>query len=77
MEISKVSAANKINGRDNRCKLHGGRSAGARSPQGKARAAAANTKHGKRSMAHVEMVKKINSELRRITYELKRGGWIP
>ena len=65
-----------IGGRD-RCKLHGGLSTGPRTPEGKARAAAANTKHGKRSMAHVEMVKKINSELRRITYELKRGGWIP
>ena len=65
-----------IEGRD-RCKLHGGRSTGARSPQGKARAAAAHTTHGKRSKAHVEKVKSINFEIRRITYELKRDGFIP
>jgi hypothetical protein len=35
--------------------------------EGKARAAAAHTKHGRRSRAHVEKVKVINAELRRIT----------
>ena len=64
-----------IKGRS-RCKLHGGLSTGPRTAEGKARAAAGHTKHGRRSRGHVEMVKKINSELRRITYELKRGGWI-
>ena len=38
---------------------------------------AANTKHGLRSRAHVEKVKAINAELRRITYELKRDGLLP
>ena len=65
-----------IGGRS-RCKLHGGRSTGPRTPEGKARAAAAHTKHGRRSKAHVEKVKAINAELRRITYELKRDGFIP
>ena len=65
-----------IKGRD-RCKLHGGLSTGPRTPEGKARAAAAHTKHGRRSAAHVEKVKFINGELRRITYELKRDGLIP
>ena len=60
-----------------RCRLHGGLSTGPRTPEGKARAAAAHTKHGRRSKAHVEKVKAINAELRRITYELKRGGFIP
>ena len=60
-----------------RCKLHGGKSTGPRTSEGKARAAAAHTKHGRRSRAHVERVKAINSEIRRITCELKRGGWIP
>ena len=60
-----------------RCKLHGGKSTGPRTPEGKARVAAAHTKHGRRSKAHVARVKAINAELRRITYELKRGGWIP
>jgi hypothetical protein len=59
-----------------RCKLHGGKSTGPRTPEGKARAAAAHTKHGRRSKAHVERVRYINSEIRRITYELKRDGLI-
>ena len=60
-----------------RCRLHGGLSTGPRTPEGKARSIAAHTKHGRRSKAHVEKVRAINAELRRITYELKRGGWIP
>jgi len=65
-----------IKGRS-RCKLHGGRSTGAKTVAGKARTIAAHTKHGRRSRAHVARVKAINAELRRITCELKRGGWIP
>jgi hypothetical protein len=60
-----------------RCKLHGGLSTGPKSIEGKARVVAANTRHGRRSKAHVEKVKAINAELRRITYELKRDGLIP
>jgi hypothetical protein len=60
-----------------RCKLHGGRSTGPRTAEGKARVAATHTKHGRRSRAHVEKVKFINAALRRITYELKRDGFIP
>ena len=60
-----------------RCKLHGGKSTGPKSIEGKARVAAANTRHGRRSREHVEKVKAINAELRRITYELKRDGLIP
>ena len=59
-----------------RCKLHGGKSTGPRTEEGKARSIAAHTKHGRRSKAHVEKVKAINAELRRITYELKRDGFI-
>ncbi len=58
-----------------RCKLHGGKSTGPKTLEGKARAAAAHTKHGRRSRAHVENVKAINAEIRRTTYELK-GGWV-
>ena len=61
----------------NRCRLHGGLSTGPRTLEGKARTIAAHTKHGRRSRAHVEKVKAINAELRRITYELKRGGLLP
>jgi hypothetical protein len=60
-----------------RCRLHGGLSTGSRTAEGKARSIAAHTKHGRRSKAHVAQVKAINAELRRITNELKRGGWIP
>ena len=61
----------------NRCRMHGGLSSGPKTPAGKARVAAVHLKHGRRSRAHVERVKEINAELRRITYEIKRGGWIP
>ena len=61
----------------NRCRMHGGRSTGPRTAEGKARAAAAHMKHGRRSKAHVEKVRAINAELRRITFELKRDGFIP
>jgi hypothetical protein len=57
--------------------MHGGKSTGPRTPEGKARSIAAHTKHGRRSRKHVEKVKAINAELRRITYELKRDGLIP
>ena len=45
--------------------------------EGKARSIAAHTKHGRRSRAHVEKVRYINAELKRITHELKRDGLIP
>ena len=65
-----------IGGR-NRCALHGGLSTGPRTPEGKARSIAAHTKHGRRSRAHVEKVKAINAELRRIILECKRAGLLP
>ena len=58
----------------NRCRMHGGKSTGPRTPEGKARAAAAHTKHGRRSRAHFARVKAINAELRRIILECKRAG---
>ena len=59
-----------------RCKLHGGRSTGPRTLEGKARAAAAHTKHGRRSKAHVEKVRAINAELRQLINELRLAGLI-
>ena len=59
-----------------RCKLHGGKSTGPRTEEGKARTIAAHTKHGRRSRAHVEKVKAINAELRRLTNQLKLQGLI-
>ena len=60
-----------------RCKLHGGLSTGPKTPEGKARVAEANTKHGRRSSAHVARVKAINAGLRQIIYELRRAGLLP
>ena len=57
----------------NRCRMHGGKSTGPRTPEGKARAAAAHTKHGRRSRAHVALVREINAELRRIGGRLPRS----
>jgi hypothetical protein len=59
-----------------RCKLHGGRSTGPRTLEGKARVAAAHTKHGRRSKAHVEKVRAINAELRQLINELRLAGLI-
>ena len=59
-----------------RCKLHGGKSTGPRTAEGKARAIAAHTKHGRRSREHVEKVKAINAELRWLTNQLKLEGLI-
>ena len=60
-----------------RCKLHGGRSTGPRTPEGKARSIAAHWRHGRRSKAHVEKVKAINAELRRVINEMRQEGLIP
>jgi hypothetical protein len=57
--------------------MHGGKSTGPWTPEGKARTIAAHTKHGRRSKAHVAKVKAINAELRRITNQLKLEGLIP
>ena len=59
-----------------RCKLRGGKSTGPRTAAGRARVAAANTKHGRRSKAHVERVREINAEIKRITLGLRRDGLI-
>jgi hypothetical protein len=60
-----------------RCQLHGGKSTGPRTAEGKAQVIAANTKHGRRSKAHVSRIKAINAELKRITYEMRRGEFLP
>ena len=64
-----------IGGRS-RCKLHGGKSTGPRTPEGKARTIAAHTKHGRRSREHVARVREINAELRWLTNQLKLQGLI-
>ena len=59
-----------------RCRLHGGLSSGPKTPAGKARTIAAHWKHGLRSRAHVEKVRKINADLRRVLNAMRRQGFI-
>jgi len=61
---------------NNRCRMNGGKSTGPRTAEGKARVTAANTKHGRRSAAHLAVKKKIWSELRRVEGELRLMGLI-
>ena len=60
----------------NRCRMHGGKSTGPRTAEGKARSIAAHTKHGRRSRAHVARIREINAKLRRLTNQLKLEGLI-
>jgi hypothetical protein len=60
-----------------RCKLHGGKSTGPKSIEGKARVVAANTKHGLRSKAHTDELRQIRADLKRVTRDLRRAGLIP
>jgi len=58
-----------------RCRLHGGLSTGPKTPEGKARIAAAHYKHGQRSRAFVETRKRIWTELRKKEAEMKAQGY--
>jgi len=60
-----------------RCQLHGGKSTGPRTPEGKARSIAAHTKHGRRSKAYIEKGKTIRKELKQIILECQRAGLLP
>ena len=60
-----------------RCKLHGGRSAGPRTPEGKARSIACAHEARTTVQAHVKKVRAINAEIKQITLALKREGLIP
>ncbi|MEC7379690.1 MAG: HGGxSTG domain-containing protein [Pseudomonadota bacterium] len=59
-----------------RCRLHGGMSTGPRTPEGRARIAAANTKHGRFVgwRAHREREKYYFAEIRRLMAEAKASG---
>ena len=59
------------------CQLHGGRSTGPRTAEGRARVLAANTKHGRRSKAYIEQGKAIRKELKQIILECHRAGLLP
>ena len=59
-----------------RCRLHGGLSSGPKTAEGRARIAAANTKHGrfKNWRAHREREKHYFAEIRRLMAEAKAAG---
>ena len=59
-----------------RCRLHGGLSTGPKTPEGKARIAAANWVHGRRSKKFVQMRKKIWRELRALEARMRADGLI-
>jgi len=69
--------------RNGRCGLHGGRSTGARTPEGLRRISAANLKHGRytkdkleRDRKRGEVGRRVLSELKRIERELNYAGLI-
>ena len=57
--------------KNGRCHLHGGKSTGPRTEEGRARVAAAHFKHGRRSKAFVETQRANNATGRAIKHELK------
>ena len=57
--------------KNGRCHLHGGKSTGPRTEEGRARIAAAKFKHGRRSKAFVERQRARNARGRAIKRELK------
>ena len=59
-----------------RCRLHGGLSTGPKTPEGKARIAAAHWKHGRRSKAFIETRKQIWADLRAVEARMRADGFI-
>ena len=59
-----------------RCRLHGGLSTGPKTPEGKARIAAAHWKHGRRSKAFTETQKQIWADLRAVEARMRADGFI-
>jgi hypothetical protein len=58
--------------RNGRCRMHGGRSTGARTPEGQERARLANMRHGRRSQQTIEARRAVRAEVRRIQAELQQ-----
>ena len=54
-----------------RCRLHGGLSTGPKTPEGKARIAAAQWKHGRRSKSFTEARKQIWADLRAVEARMR------
>ena len=61
----------------NRCRLHGGRSTGSRTAEGRARVIVANTKLGRRSRVRIEKGKVIRKEQKQIILKCQQAGFLP
>ena len=59
-----------------KCRLHGGLSTGPKTAEGKARIAAAQWKHGRRSKAFTEARKQIWADLRAVEARMRADGLI-
>ena len=59
-----------------KCRLHGGLSTGPRTAEGKARIAAAQWRHGRRSRAFTEARKQIWADLRAVEARMRADGLI-
>jgi hypothetical protein len=66
-----------------RCRMHGGKSTGAKTPEGRARLSALHLKHGRSTTAakveakrRAQMGREIRAELRDIEREAIAGGWL-
>jgi hypothetical protein len=62
---------NPVTGLRKRCRLHGGRSTGPRTPEGRARAAAAAFRHGRYTKLAVQKRRGFREKLRALKAELK------
>ena len=60
----------------NRCQLHGVKSTGPRTVEGRAQIASAHFVHGRRSKKFVEVRKRLWAELRRVEREMRADGLI-
>ena len=65
----RAAERNPRSGKRLRCRFHGGLSTGARTPEGKARAAAAPLRHGRYSAE----AKRAKAEMKRKLVELRKG----
>ena len=59
-----------------KCRHHGGKSTGARTPEGKAKQIEANTIHGNETRAKREERKQTNAELYALEKEMRRLGMV-
>ena len=62
------------NSKNGRCHLHGGKSTGPRTDEGRQRIAKAHFKHGRRSKSHLQQKHDLKAELSAIEVDLIKTG---